>query len=298
MPTDSRLATAAPFLVLVGLLCQEAGAAVAVMVFPQAGPVGMVALRLAFSALVLLVLARRTLRGVTRAHWRLVAGYGLALAAMNVLFYLAIARIPLGIAVTIEVLGPLTLSVVASRSLRGLLWAATAAAGVLLLGGTAHDLDLLGVAFAAGAALLWAVYILMARAAGAAMPGLTGIALAMSVGAVVTLPAAFAVVGTALLDPAILALGLAVAVLSSAIPYGIEITALRHMRAETFGVLMALAPALAAVTGLVLLGQALTVSVAAGIVLVTVAGVGAVRTAPTPARVEGPDDAPMPPSPA
>ncbi|WP_062521433.1 EamA family transporter [Demequina silvatica] len=298
MPYDSRLATAAPFLVIVGLLCQEAGAAVAVMVFPQVGPVGMVALRLVFSALVLIVVAHRTLRGAARGHWRLVLGYGLSLAAMNVLFYLAIARIPLGIAVTIEVLGPLTLSVIASRSLRGLLWAGMAAAGVLLLGGTAHDLDLLGVAFAAGAAALWAVYILMARAAGAAMPGLTGIALAMSVGAAATLPAALVTVGTALLDPAILALGLAVAILSSAIPYGIEITALRHMRAETFGILMALAPALAALTGLVLLGQALTVTVALGILLVTAAGIGAVRTAPGPGRIEDPEDASMPPSPA
>ncbi|WP_062464408.1 EamA family transporter [Demequina soli] len=298
MPHDSRAAALAPFLVLVGLLCQEAGAAVAVMVFPQAGPVGMVALRLLFTAVIMLVIARRTLRGAVRAHWRIVLGYGLALGVMNALFYLAIARIPLGIAVTIEVLGPLTLSVIASHSLRGLVWALIAAAGVVLLGGTAHGLDLVGVAFAAGAAALWAVYILMARAAGAAMPGLTGLALATSVGAILTVPAALATVGGALLDPRILALGLAVAVLSSAIPYGIEISALRHMRAETFGILMALAPALAALTGLALLGQAMTVTVALGIVLVTVAGVGAVRTAPRPARVETVDDAAIPPSPA
>lgn len=297
MPT-SRAAAAAPFLVLLGLICQEAGASVAVMVFPQAGPVGMVALRLLFSALVLGIIARRALRGAVGAHWRLILAYGLALAAMNVLFYLSIARIPLGIAVTIEVLGPLALSVIASRSLRGLLWAALAAAGVILLGGTAHDLDPWGVAFAAGAAVLWAVYILMARAAGARMPGLTGLALATALGALVTVPAALATVGTSLLDPRILALGLAVAVLSSAIPYGIEITALRHMRAETFGILMALAPALAALTALVLLGQRLTWPVAIGIVLVTAAGVGAVRTAPGPVRPATPDDAAIPPSPA
>ncbi|MDN4482524.1 EamA family transporter [Demequina lignilytica] len=298
MPDTSRAHAAAPFLVLLGMLCQEAGAAIAVMVFPTVGPVAMVALRLVFSALVLLLIARHALRGAAHGHWPLVIGYGVTLAAMNVMFYLAIARIPLGIAVTIEVLGPLVLSVVASRSLRGLLWAVTAAAGVALLGGTAHDLDLLGVAFAVGAALLWAGYILLARAAGAAMAGLTGLALATGVGAVLTLPAAVVTAGAALADPRILALGLAVAVLSSAIPYGIEITALRRLRAETFGILMALAPALAALTGLVLLGQPLTVTIALGIALVTVAGIGAVRTAPRPTRVVAPDQATLPLPPA
>lgn len=293
----SRSTAAMPLLVLLGLLCQEVGASIAVLVFPTVGPVGMVALRLFFSALVLLVLARRALTQVRRGHGRIVAGYGVALAAMNVLFYLALERIPLGIAVTIEVLGPLTLSVVESRTMRGLLWAGTAAAGVLLLGGTAHDLDLLGVTFAAGAGALWAVYILMARSAGAALPGLSGVALAMALGAVLTVPAAFATVGSVLLEPEVLMLGFAVAVLSSAIPYGIELTALRRLRAETFAVLMALAPAVAALTGLAVLGQSLTWTVGLGIVLVTVAGVGAVRSAPVH-RGAGPDGGvAMPPSP-
>ncbi len=297
MPNRPAAATAAPFLVLLGLVCQEAGASVAVLVFPTAGPVGMVALRLLFSAVVLIPLAWRGLNRGLLAHWRVLLGYGLALAAMNVVFYLAIDRIPLGIAVTIEVLGPLVLSVVASRSLQGLLWAGTAAAGVALLGGTAHGLDLIGVAFAAAAALLWAVYILMARSAGAALPGVTGLAVAMSLGAVLTMPAALAIAGTTLLQPQVLALGFAVAVLSSAIPYGIEISALRHMKAATFGVLMALAPAVAAVAGLVFLGQALTWGVAMGIALVSTAGVGAVRAA-RPTSSERPEDSDFPPAPA
>ncbi|WP_062204434.1 EamA family transporter [Demequina salsinemoris] len=297
MPNRPAAATAAPFLVLLGLVCQEAGASVAVLVFPTAGPVGMVALRLLFSAVVLIPLAWRGLNRGVLAHWRILLGYGFALGTMNVVFYLAIDRIPLGIAVTIEVLGPLALSVIASRSAQGLLWAGTAAAGVVLLGGTAHDLDPLGVAFAVAAAALWAVYILMARAAGAALPGVTGLAVAMSLGALLTLPAALAVTGTMLLRPHVLALGFAVAVLSSAIPYGIEISALRHMKAETFGVLMALAPAVAALAGLAFLGQALTWGVVGGIALVTAAGVGAVRTARPPAS-SGPEGAEIPPAPA
>ncbi len=297
MASRTNLATAAPFLVLLGLVCQEAGASVAVLLFPTAGPIGMVALRLLFSAVVLVPLAWRGLRGNVLAHWRVLVGYGLSLAAMNVVFYFAIDRIPLGIAVTIEVLGPLTLSVIASRSLRGLLWAVTAAAGVALLGGAAHDLDLVGVAFAAAAAVLWAVYILMARSAGAALPGVTGLAVAMSLGALVTMPFALAVTGTTLLQPKVLALGFAVAVLSSAIPYGIEISALRHMKAETFGVLMACAPAVAALAGLVLLGQPLTWGVAVGIALVSIAGAGAVLSARRPAREAAIDDGEIPPAP-
>ncbi|WP_062385607.1 EamA family transporter [Demequina iriomotensis] len=298
MTSRSRAAAAAPLLVLLGLACQEVGASIAVLLFPRVGPVGMVALRLFFSAAVLLAIAARALRDVELRHWRIMLGYGLSLGVMNVLFYLALERIPLGIAVTIEVLGPLTLSVVESRTMRGVLWAGMAAVGVVLLGGTAHGLDLVGVAFAAGAGALWAAYILMARSAGAALPGLTGIAIATSLGAVLTVPLAFATVGTVLLSPGVLALGFAVAVLSSAIPYAIELAALRRLRAETFAVLMALAPAVAALTGLVVLGQALTWTVALGIVLVTLAGVGAVRTAPVH-RDAGPEgEVAMPPSPS
>ncbi|WP_084077710.1 DMT family transporter [Demequina sp. NBRC 110057] len=278
MTADARTA-GMPLLVVLGLVCQEAGAAVAVNLMPDVGPWGVIAMRLAFSAVVLLPLAVVSLRRGGAIHWPTVVAFGVALAGMNAFFYLALERIPLGITVTIEVLGPLVLSVVASRSWQGLLWAALAAAGVILLGGGAHDLDLLGVLFAAGAAVMWAAYILTARAAGAAMPGVVGLALAMVVGSVLTLPVAGAVVGAALLQPHALALGLAVAVLSSAIPYGIELSALRRMKAETFAILLALAPAIAALAGLVLLDQRLTWAVAAGIGLVTIAGVGAVISA-------------------
>ena len=278
MATDSRT-VAMPLLVLVGLVCQEAGAAVAVTIIPEIGAWGVIAARLLFSALVLLPFAVVRLGRRAPIHWPTVLAYGFSLAAMNAFFYLALARIPLGVTVTIEVMGPLVLSVIASRSWKGALWAALAAAGVVLLGGGAQDLDPLGLLFAAGAAVMWAAYILTARAAGAAMPGLVGLALATSVGAVLTLPIAGVVVGAALLSPEALALGLAVAVLSSAIPYGIELSALRRMKAETFAILLALAPAIAALAGLLLLDQRLTWVVAAGIALVTIAGVGAVASA-------------------
>lgn len=278
MATDSRTVVM-PLLVLLGLICQEAGAAVAVNLIPDVGPWGVVAMRLVFSAVVLLPFAAVSLRRGATIHWPTVLLFAVALAGMNVFFYLALARIPLGVTVTIEVMGPLVLSVVASRSWTGALWAALAATGVVLLGGGATDLDPLGLLFAVGAAVMWAAYILAARAAGAAMPGLVGLALATAVGAVLTVPVAGAIAGAALFAPEALALGFAVAVLSSAIPYGIELSALRRMKAETFAILLALAPAIAAIAGLILLDQRLGWVVAAGIALVTVAGVGAVASA-------------------
>lgn len=268
-----------PLLVLVGLACQEAGAAVAVTIIPDIEPWGVIASRLLFSALVLAPFAVVSLRRGARISWPTVIAFGVSLAAMNAFFYLALARIPLGVTVTIEVMGPLVLSVIASRSWRGLLWAVLAGTGVALLGGGAQDLDPLGLLFAAGAAVMWAAYILTARAAGASMPGVVGLALAMAVGAVMTVPVAVAVVGAALLNPQALALAFVVAVLSSAIPYGIELSALRRMKAETFAILLALAPAIAALAGLVLLDQRLTWVVVVGIALVTIAGVGAVASA-------------------
>lgn len=283
--SDKTSTTVWPLLVIVGLICQEVGAAVAVNLIPEVGPWGVVAMRLVFSALVLLPFAIVSLRRGATVSWRHAIAFGLSLAAMNVFFYLALERIPLGPAVTIEVMGPLVLSVVASRSWRGLLWAALAAIGVALLGGSGllpgseQALDPLGMLYAVGAAVMWAAYILTARAAGASMSGVVGLALAMVVGAVVTVPVAGVLAGSALFSPEALALGFAVAVLSSAIPYAIELTALRRMKAETFAILLALAPAIAALAGLVLLDQQLTWAISAGIACVTVAGVGAVSSA-------------------
>lgn len=271
---------AAPWvlIVVVGLVCQEVGASIAVILFPAAGPLGMVMLRLVFSALLLLVIARPQLRGHSRAGWWAVAGFGVVLAVMNGLFYLALERLPLGVTVTIEVLGPLVLSIVASRRASAWLWAALAFAGVLALGGGGWDrLDVLGVLFALGAAASWAFYILASARVGQEFPRLDGLALAMTVGALLSLPFGIADAGVALLRPELLGLGAAVAVLSSTIPYALELIALRRLAASAFAILMSLAPATAALAGFVLLGQVLSWLELVGIGLVIAASIGAVR---------------------
>jgi inner membrane transporter RhtA len=277
--------TPAILLVVAGLACQEVGASIAVLLFPAVGPLGMVMLRLVFSAIVLLLIARPSLRGHTRQGWLAVIGFGLVLATMNGLFYLALERLPLGVTVTIEVLGPLVLSIVAARRASAWAWAALAFAGVLALGGGGWErLDLIGVLFALGAAASWAFYILASARVGREFPKLDGLALAMAVGGIVALPFGIASAGAALLRPELLALGAAVAILSSTIPYAFELIALRRLPAAAFAILMSLAPATAAIAGWVLLGQHLTWLEILGIALVILASIGAVRSSQRAAR--------------
>lgn len=273
-----RLSTQGPALVIVALLCQEVGASLAVLVFPVAGPVGMVAIRLWFSAIVLWIIVRPKLRGLSRAAWRTVLGYGVVLTAMNLTFYLSLDRLPLGTAVTLEVLGPLVLSVIMGRRWLSLLWALVAFGGVVLLGWQpgAEPLDPLGVAFALAAAVMWATYIVFTKRTTEHFAGMTGFTLGMSVGAIVVTPLAVMTTGAALFEPNILLIGCAIALLSSAIPYGLEMRALRVLPASTFSVLLALAPAIAALTGAIILQQHLTLAAYLGIMLVTAAGIGAV----------------------
>ncbi len=277
--TSRRGQTSAVLLVVVGLACQEVGASIAVLLFPEVGPLGMVMLRLVFSAALLLVIARPTLRGHTRSGWLAVLAFGAVLALMNTLFYLALVRLPLGVTVTIEVLGPLVLSIVASRRASAWLWALLALAGVVALGGGGWDrLDPVGVLFALGAAASWAFYILASARVGREFPKLDGLALAMVAGALLSVPLGVMDAGAALLRPDILALGLAVAVLASTIPYALELVALRRLPASTFAILMSLAPATAALAGFVLLGQHMSWLEIAGIALVIAASIGAVRS--------------------
>ncbi|MDI3402636.1 EamA family transporter [Streptomyces cavernicola] len=265
-------------LVVAGALSTQFGSAVAALLFPRAGALGIVTLRLVLSAVLLLAVCRPRLRGHTRSDWAVVCGFGLALGGMNTLFYQSIERIPLGPAVTLEVLGPLALSVIASRRLASLLWAALALGGVFLLGeGGFGQLNLAGVAFALGAGVMWAAYILMSARAGARFPRADGLALAMGVAAVVSLPIGLASAGAALFVPSTLALGLALAAMSSGLPYSLELFALRRLPASTFAVLMSLAPAVAALAGLLVLGQELAVTQWLAIALVVTASIGAVR---------------------
>ncbi|MGC5223578.1 EamA family transporter [Micromonospora sp. DT81.3] len=276
----SRTPGFAVTLVVVGLACQEVGASIAVLLFPTVGPLGMVLLRLVFSAMVLMVIARPSLRGHGRAGWLAVVGFGAVLALMNGLFYLALERLPLGVTVTIEVLGPLTLSIVVARHRSAWLWAGLALLGVLALGGGGWDrLDPVGVLFALGAAASWAFYILASARVGRAFQKLDGLALAMVIGAVLALPFGIIDAGSALLRPEILGLGAAVALLSSTIPYALELIALRRLAAAAFAILMSLSPATASLAGYLILGQTLTWLELAGMALVMVASIGAVRAA-------------------
>ncbi|MFD9486519.1 DMT family transporter [Streptomyces sp. NPDC059991] len=258
------------------------GSAVAVMLMPRAGAAGVVTLRLAAAALVLLVLCRPKLRGYRRADWGTVVAFGVAMAGMNGLFYQAVDRIPLGTAVTLEVLGPLALSVLASRRLVNFVWAGLALAGVALLGSGGGDgfgsLDAAGAAYALGAGACWAVYILFSARTGRRFPQADGLALAMAVAAVLSLPLGAFQSGSKLLVPSTIGLGAAVAILSSVLPYTLELLALRRLPASTFAVLMSLEPAIAATAGFLVLHQALSATDALAIALVIGASVGAVRS--------------------
>ncbi|MEU1532545.1 EamA family transporter [Streptomyces fagopyri] len=266
-------------LVLAGGVSVQFGGALAVTLMPRTGALGVVTLRLLVAAIVLMVICRPKVRGHSRADWRTVVLFGLTMAAMNGLFYQSVARIPLGPAVTLEVLGPLVLSVAVSRRALNLLWAGLALGGVFLLGGGGFgSLDGAGVAFALSAGAMWAAYIVFSARTGRRFPQADGLALAMVVAAVAFLPLGIAESGTRLLDPTTAALGAAVAVLSSVLPYTLELLALRRLPASTFAVLMSLEPAVAATAGFLVLHQALSATEALAIALVIAASMGAVRT--------------------
>jgi inner membrane transporter RhtA len=266
-------------LVLAAGVSVQFGAALAVTLIPRAGALGVVSLRLAVAAVVLLAVCRPRLRGHSRADWGTILAFGAAMAAMNGLYYQAVARIPLGAAVTLEVLGPLALSVLASRRAVNLLWAALALGGVFLLsGGAVGSLDPVGAAFAVGAGAMWALYIVFSARTGRRFPQADGLALAMGVGALLFLPLGIAESGSKLLVPSTLGLGAGVALLSSVLPYTLELLALRRMPASTFAILMSLEPAIAATAGLLVLGQSMSLLEVVAIVLVVAASMGAVRT--------------------
>ena len=208
-------------------------------------------------------------------------GLSVTTATMNMLFYQAIARIPLGAAVTLEVLGPLALSVTTGRRVINGLWAALALTGVALLGCAGmHGLSLAGAAFALGSAVMWAGYILLAARAGSRFARIDGLALAMAIGGLVSLPFGAASAGLALISPGVLLAAGLVAVLSAALPYTLELLSLRRLSAPTFATLMSLGPAIAAAAGYFVLHQTLTAAGGLAITLVIVASAGAVRTSP------------------
>lgn len=263
-------------LVLNSLVCVQFGAALASLLFARLGVLGTVTLRIGIAAAVLIAVCRPRIRGRTRRDWFVVGGFGIALAAMNTLLYESVARIPLGAAVTLEVLGPLALSVFSSRRPISWLWATVALVGVILLGrdGFAGRLTLSGVVCALGAATMWAAYILLSQRVGRLFVGLDGLAMAMAAATILVAPWGIATARATLLDPVALGLGAVVAALSSLLPYACDLAALRRLRSETFALAMSLSPALATTAGALVLGQwpTPTSSVAVGLVVAANAG--------------------------
>jgi inner membrane transporter RhtA len=267
-------------LVLLAIASVQFGAALAKGLFDEIGVGGTVFLRVLFAAIVLMAVWRPSLRGRSRRDLLLVALFGLVLACMNLAFYASLDRIPLGAAVTFEFVGPLGVAVAGSRRALDLVWVALAAAGILLLSDLgAGGLDGLGIALALLAGGFWAAYILLSARIGQTYEGADGLALAMVVGTAVLVPVGVADGGGELLVPSILAVGAAVAVLSSAIPYALEMEALRRMPTGVFGVLMSLEPGMAALAGYVLLGEDLVAREIVAILLVVAASAGASRDA-------------------
>ena len=259
---------------LIGIASVQFGAAVAKDLFGQIEPTAMVWLRLATGAVVLVAVARPRLRGRSRADWLAVLAFGLTLGSMNWAIYQSFARIPLGLAVTIEFVGPLTLAVVMSRRPRDLLWVALAAVGIGLLG--FEKTDPVGVAFALVAGGAWAAYILLSVQTGARWPGLDGLAMASVVATAILTPFAIPAGGSDLLEPHILALGVAVGLLSSVIPYAADLVALRRIRPGVFSILMSLEPA-AAIVAMLVLDEFLSPLQWLAVAAVTAASVGATR---------------------
>lgn len=270
----------AVWFVLAGILSVQFGAAIAKDLFGRIDPTAMVFLRLLTSTVVLAAIARPMLRGRSRQDWLVALGFGLSLGTMNWAIYQSFARIPLGIAVTIEFVGPLAIALAGSRRVRDLLWVALAAVGVGLLGFEPSGVTLAGVGFALLAGAGWASYILLSASTGRRWPGLDGLAVASVVASVLLLPFAVSADADALVEPEILALGAAVGLLSSVVPYSLELVALRSIRPAVFSILMSLEPAAAALAGVLVLHEFLSGTQLVAMACVIVASVGATRTGP------------------
>ena len=262
-------------LLLTSIVSIQVGAAIAVNLFPAIGPVAVTFLRLAFAAIVLLVVTRRSIDATARRNAGWLILLGVVIAATNLSFYGSISRIPLGIAVAIEFVGPLGLAAATSRKPLDFAWIGLAALGLALLTpdiGT--TLDPLGVALALVAGAGWAGMVVLSRKVGRTVTGHAGLALAMLVGAVFALPFELVVGGLSRLDAAILAGAAVVAVLSTALPLSLEFEALKRLSARTYGIVMAMEPVAAAVAGAVLLSQGLEAKLVAAIACVTIAAIG------------------------
>lgn len=278
-PGPDRTAVPDVLMILGGIGSVQISAAVATEMFDEVGPLGATALRTTIAAAVLLLLVRPRVRGLDAATWRVILPYGVVLGVMNTAFYLGIDRVPLGTAVAIEFLGPLGVAAWFARRPRDRAWVLVAALGVLALTRpwSADGADLIGVGWMLLAAACWAAYIPLGARAAKGLPGLQPVALAMGVAAVVAIVPGLATAGSDVLDGHVLLIAAVAAVAGSVVPYSLEQLALRNVAPGVFGVLMALEPGVAALAGLLLLGQGLTALSVAGLLLVVSAGVAVTR---------------------
>jgi inner membrane transporter RhtA len=268
-------------LLIGAIISTQCGAALATELFARGGVAGTAFLRCAFAATVLMAIARPRLRGRSRVDLLLLVVFGVLLAGMNTAFYEAIDRLPLGVAVTIAFLGPLTVATIFSRRRRDLIWIALAAAGVASFAGIpgGGDLDRAGLAFAFAGGACWGSYVLVAKRVGRVWRGSEGLAAAMVVAAIALAPFGIASGGVQLVDPVLLLLAAGVGVFSAAIPFALELHALRRLTATSYGVLTSLEPAIAGAAGLVVLGQRPGLPAIVAALLVVTASIGVTRSA-------------------
>jgi len=276
-------------LVIVAIVSIQLGAAIAKTLFPLIGPQGTTALRLAFSSVLMVVVLRPWRMRLDRAAWQTIMIYGVALGGMNLLFYMAIRTVPLGIAVALEFTGPLALAMLSSRQPIDFVWIALAVLGLfaLLPLQGARDIDPSGAIYALGAGTCWAFYIFFGQKAGAGR-GSEVVAAAVAIAAILVVPIGIAEAGATLLQPSLIVPGLAIAILSTALPYSLEMAAMTKLPAKTFGTLMSLQPAFGALSGLVFLGEYLSFRQWLAIGAIIIASIGATMTIRPKATVPAP----------
>ena len=287
-PSSARSRWHAVALLLVAMLSIQCGASLAKSLFPAVGAAGATALRLVFATLLLAMVFRPWRMRITRAQWPALLLYGISLGVMNLAFYKSLETVPLGIAIALEFTGPLAVALFGSRHLRDVAWVALAVVGLLLLvpESGAHAVDPVGAAYALGAGACWASYIVFGQKAGGEH-GAQTVAAGTIIAALVAVPIGVAQAGSALLSPGLLPIALAVALLSSAFPYSMEMIALTKMPARTFGMLMSLEPAIGALCGLLFLGERLSVLQWLAIGAIIVASAGAATTSQPVAKPAG-----------